>query len=115
LARAVRPEDAAPLSGSHVEVDFPDGEQAAEAPADPPQTEDRPDFWCFELRFAQALLDQLARHDAVLDDLDLSLPRRLRLPACRLGTAWRRAGLREETAERLRHVRNEANDRGCQL
>src|SRR5207249_3946821 len=90
-------------------------EEAAEAPADPPQSEDRPDFWCVELRFAQALLDQLVRADAVLHDLDLALPRRLRLLARRLGAAGRRAALREETAERLRHVRDEPDHGRSQL
>src|SRR5262245_17365804 len=61
------------------------------------------------------LLDELVRHDSVLDDLDLALPGRLRLLACRLRAAGRRALLREEAAERLGHVRDEAHDRGGQL
>src|SRR5690242_12071884 len=52
------------------------------------------------------LLDHLARDDAVLDGLDLALPGRLRLLARRLRAAGRRALLREEAAERLRHVRD---------
>ena len=54
LAGAVRAEDAAPFTGRDVEIDVSDGEQAAEAPADPPQAEDRPAFSRFGLRFVQA-------------------------------------------------------------
>src|SRR3954454_9557886 len=61
------------------------------------------------------LLDQLARDDAVLDDLDLALPGRLRLLARRLRAAGRRALLREEAAERLRHVRDVPDDGRRQL
>src|SRR5213593_2604343 len=57
------------------------------------------------------LLDDLTRDDAVLDDLDLPLPRRLDLLARRLRPAGRWAALREEAAERLAHVRDEADDR----
>ena len=41
LARAVRPEDGAPLAVRDVEVDVAHGVEAAVAPADPPQAEDR--------------------------------------------------------------------------
>ncbi len=41
LARAVRPEDRPPLAVCDVEVDVVHGEEAAEAPADPPQAEGR--------------------------------------------------------------------------
>ena len=41
LAGPVGPEDRAPLAGPDVEVDARDGDDAAEAPADPPQAEDR--------------------------------------------------------------------------
>src|SRR5204862_3207170 len=64
---------------------------------------------------AQALLDQLTRDFAVLDDLDLALPGRLRLLARGLGAAGRRAALREETAERLGHVRDEPDHGRRQL
>ena len=41
LAGAVRAEDGAALAVSDVEIDVAHGMQAAEAPADPPQAEDR--------------------------------------------------------------------------
>ena len=41
LAGAVRAEDGAPLAVRDVEVDVAHGVEAAEAPADPPQAEDR--------------------------------------------------------------------------
>ena len=41
LARAVGPEDGPALAGPHLEVDVAHGVHAAEAPADPPQAEDR--------------------------------------------------------------------------
>src|SRR6266516_1305159 len=55
------------------------------------------------------LLEDLARDHAVLDHLDLALPRRLQLLARRLGATGRRARRSEEATERLidaRHVRN---------
>src|SRR6266536_1274525 len=61
------------------------------------------------------LLDDLLRDDAVLDDLDLALPRRLHLHAGRLGATRRRARLLEETSERLGHVRHEAGKRDRRL
>ena len=41
LPGAVRAEDGAPLAGRDVEVDVAHGDEAAVAPADPPQAEDR--------------------------------------------------------------------------
>ena len=41
LPGAVRPQDRAPLSRAHRQVDVGDGDHAAEAPADPPKAEDR--------------------------------------------------------------------------
>src|SRR5204863_73699 len=41
LAGAVRAEDRAPLAVRDVEIDVVHGEQAAEPPADPPESEDR--------------------------------------------------------------------------
>src|ERR671937_2871821 len=61
------------------------------------------------------LLDVLLRHHAVLDDLDLALPRRLHLLAGRLAATRRRAGLLEESAERLVEVGHEAGERQRRL
>ena len=41
LAGAVRPEDRAPLAVRDVQIDVAHGVEATEAPADPPQAEDR--------------------------------------------------------------------------
>src|SRR5205814_10671863 len=67
LPGAVRAEDRPPLAGCDVEVDLAHGMEAAEAPADPPQAEDRRGAlgWCL-----RHLLD-----DAVDDGLLLPRPR----------------------------------------
>src|SRR2546421_1628050 len=61
------------------------------------------------------LLEDLVRDHAVLDHLDLALPRRHQLLARRLSAAGRRARRSEETTERLidaRHVRNDLRSNG---
>src|SRR5512133_2389584 len=59
----------------------------------------------------KGLLDHCLRDDAVLDDPDLALPRRLQLLALRLSAPRRSARLLEHATEGLRDVRDEANHR----
>ena len=90
LPGAVRAEDGTALAVRDVEIDVAHGLNSAEAPADPPQAEDRLGVrgCCFR---HSGLLDDLVGDDAVLDDLDLALPGRRLLHARRLGAAGRRA------------------------
>ena len=119
LAGPVRAEDRAAFAVRDVEIDVAYGLNSAEAPADPPQAEDRLGSVGWLAHAATAvtrLLDDRWGDDAVLDDLDLALPGRLLLHARRLRAAGRRAGLLEQATERLvdvRHVSRRPRCRCC--
>ena len=80
LPGAVRPEDGAPLAGQDVEIDVPHGLDAAEAPADPPQAEDR--LGTFDVRcYCQRL--------TLRSPTEADRPSRI-LGSCDRGSAFRR-------------------------
>ena len=77
-------EDGPPLAGRDVQGDVAHGVQAAEAPADLLEAEDRLGVLGCGASSVTFLLDHRVRDPAVRDDLDLALPRRLHLLAAGL-------------------------------
>ena len=111
LAGPVRAEDRAALAVRDVEVDVAHGLDAAEAPADPPQAEDRLGVVRLVacVRSPSYLMTWFVM-TPFLTTLILPCHGQLLLHARRLRAAGRRARLLEEAAERLVDVRHVADD-----
>ena len=109
LAGAVRPEDRAALAVRDVEVDVAHGLHTAEAPADPPQAEDRLGASAAVLSVTAYLMTWFVI-TPFLTTLILPCHGMRLLHARRLRAARRRARLLEQPAERLVDVRDVADD-----